>query len=225
MSKRGFDAARLKDDPPFRFVALEDLARGHGSVSNAAKPIGVAQLVTIDLSLVTAVELLTRSPNFFFVLRSNQLAGIVTISDLQRPAVSMVVFSLILAAETALNRRSQEHHGNDWNKLLRPHRARHVIKVFERYKQHNVDLTLVDCPDLDDRLHLIGLSAGGRQALGLSTDNDLEKQIRRLKHVRNTLAHGGGLLDAEHNPSRAITLFADVRRFAESAWRSAGLAD
>jgi hypothetical protein len=223
MSRRGFDAAPLRETPPVRFVAMADLVGRLGPVANAAQPIGIAHLVTSDLSLVDAVELLAGDPHFFFVLVANQLGGIVTVSDLQRPAVSMVAFSLVLAAETALNRIIEQHHGKDWITLLSDKHERQLRSVFDRHRRHNADLALLDCLTLDDRLHLIGLSDEARRALGLTSPLDLEERLHQLKHLRNTLAHGGGLLDVERDPNKAIVLFTEIRRFAQTAWRSAGL--
>jgi hypothetical protein len=41
---------------------------------------------------------------------------------------------------------------------------------------------------------------------------------RPLVRLRDNLAHGGGLLQAESDPVRAIELFEDVRSFAERIW-------
>lgn len=42
--------------------------------------------------------------------------------------------------------------------------------------------------------------------------------IKPVKHLRNTLAHGGNILSAEPDPIKAIELLQEVRRFAELAW-------
>jgi hypothetical protein len=57
----------------------------------------------------------------------------------------------------------------------------------------------------------------------LGQGSEFEQMRHNLKHVRNTLAHGGSLLDAESVPAKSIALFAQVRRFAEATWRVAGL--
>lgn len=47
------------------------------------------------------------------------------------------------------------------------------------------------------------------------TQNQFRTWKEQLRLLRDTLAHGGGLLHAEPDPPRAIKLFEDVRSFAE----------
>ena len=60
-----------------------------------------------------------------------------------------------------------------------------------------------------------------RQALGFESGDAAEQWSRTVIDVRNTLAHGGGLLDIFPEPAVAVARLAAVRTFAESAWRVA----
>jgi hypothetical protein len=65
-----------------------------------------------------------------------------------------------------------------------------------------------------DLLALLQKCPGVVDQLGF-TKNRYRKWKERLRDLRDTLAHGGGLLHAEPDPLSAIQLFEDVRSFAE----------
>jgi hypothetical protein len=88
----------------------------------------------------------------------------------------------------------------------------------EDRRRRNVDIALIDCLMLGDRLKLIGKSRELVRALGFEDPRHYRSWKETLGGLRDTLAHGGSLLDAERDPLKAIDLFAEVRGFAERIW-------
>jgi hypothetical protein len=130
----------------------------------------------------------------------------------------MVTLSLILAAEAGMNPIIEKHHGPDWNSALSAGRRKKAQEVLEQRRQHNVDIGLIDCLMLEDRLMLLRKLNSVLVALGFSSKRAFDGWTARLEELRNTLAHGGDILDVEPDPNAAIDMFARVRGFAEGIW-------
>lgn len=220
----GFDAAPLAEPSPHRFIALEGDEPSAARVGDVARPIDAAVLATSTLSLANGVAMLGDCP-FFFVMAGRELAGIVTRADLQRPAVGMVVFSLILAAESAMNRIIGDRLGPDWLGYLGDESRRDVERLYAERVRTNTQITELDCLLLSQRLRLIAKCPGVFEALGFDGQESIKMWKTRLLDVRNQLAHGGSILGCVPEPVGAIDLFGEIRAFAERLWEIAGGAE
>ena len=217
MQDRGFDAAPIDDPEPYRVVVAQSLRPINHPVSLQAQPLDAALLVSSDLSLADGITRLKRQ-QFYFVLQRDQLQGIVTRADLQRPAVSMIIFSLILASETAMREITSRNLASVWFEKLRPAAKTEVETVYNNRVKNNTEVTKLDCLMIHDLLALMNECTGIVTQLGF-TKSQFKKWKERLRLLRDTLAHGGGLLHAEPDPMRAVQLFEDVRGFAEKTTR------
>ena len=207
----------LAESPIRRYVDVSDLDGGDHFVTEAANAIDARHLVTTDLGLADGV-MAFRNQRFFFVLEGKEVGGIVTWSDLQKPPVSMVVFGLVLAAEAALDKLIVQHHGPNWAELLSDARREKAVEVLEDRRRRNIDIDLIQCLMLEDRLTLLRKGQELREELGFAAAKDVRAWGKELLPLRNVLAHGGDLLRAEPDVERAVDLFARVRAFAELAW-------
>ena len=220
LASNGFDAAPVAEAKPHRFLSVDQEVDDERPVADVALPIDAAHLVTSTLGLADGVALLETEP-YYFVLEGSRLVGIVTRADLQRPAVSMVTLSLILAAEARMGVLIEGWIGPDWERSLTDERRAKLGEILEDRRRRNVEIGLIDCLMLGDRLKLVGKSEGLVPALGFTAPASYRQWKERLGGLRDTLAHGGSLLDEERDPAKAIELFAAVRRFAEAVWSCA----
>lgn len=219
LEERGFDAAPVLEKPARRYVDLTDVSDARGTVDDLARPIDAARLATANLGLADGIILL-REARFFFVIAGNKLDGIVTHSDLQRPAVGMVTLSLILAAEAGMNPIIEIHHGSDWHRVLSLGRREKAAEVLEQRRRHNVDIGLIDCLMLEDRQTLLRKLPDVLETLGFPSKRAFDEWTMRLEELRNTLAHGGDILDVEPDPEAAIDMFARSEASPKTSGRS-----
>ena len=119
MHEHSFDAAPIDDPEPYRVVVAKQLRPSDASVVLQARPLDAALLVSSDLSLADGIMRLKRQ-QFYFVLQRDRLQGIVARADLQRPAVSMIIFSLILASEAAMREIIGRNLASVWFEERRP---------------------------------------------------------------------------------------------------------
>jgi hypothetical protein len=220
MQRHGFDAAPIDEPEVRRLVAADTLRPDDQPVVEQAQPMDAALLVSSDLSLADGVSRLAAQP-FYFVLQQDRICGIVTRADLQRPAVSVVAFGLVLAAESAMNVLIGRRLGQSWMDDLSESQRRRIAKIFEDRRRTNTEVTPLECLMLNHRLTLLRRCPEVVSALGYSSAPEFDAWEERLLHLRNTLAHGGGLLHAEPDPLHAVELFEGIRHFAEGLWRLA----
>jgi hypothetical protein len=220
MRQHGFDAAPVDEPEPHRFIGVSWLEPNGEPVVRQARPIDVTLLVSSDLGLADGISRLRAHP-YYFVLQRDKLQGIVTRADLQRPAVGMVLFSLILTSEAAANVIIERCLGSAWvDRLAAGQRAR-VNEIFNQRLRTNTEVTMLECLMLHDRLQLLGKCDRVVQELGFASAKQFKTWKERLVNLRDNLAHAGGLLHAEPDPIHAIELFEDVRSFAERIWELA----
>jgi predicted transcriptional regulator len=221
MNDVDFDIAAVRDEPVRQYVVRSELSHAttDGTAVSLAHPIDVGHLVTTDLSLAEALDLL-RDRGFLFVIRGGGVAGIITPSDAQRVPVSMVVLSLILATEAGLDRMIGVGYGSEaaWLTALPPRRRTALERRFEARTRWNTETSRLDLLMLEDRLSLLGRRPELRKRLGFASRKAFETWCRLLQRTRDELAHGHTLLDVRADPAKALDLVRQVREFASSVW-------
>lgn len=221
MEQSGYDAAPVDDAEPHRFVGRAWLKPDDHPIVRQARPIDATLLVSSDLGLADGVSRLMSRP-FYFVLHRDILRGIVTRADLQRPAVGMVLFGMILASETAANVIINHCLGPSWIDHLSAGRRASIQRIFADRRRTNTEVTMLECLMLRDRLNLLGeCGPSVISRLGFASVDQFTDWVKSLTRLRNNLAHGGSLLHAERDPIHAIELFESVRSFSQRIWELA----
>jgi hypothetical protein len=218
MRQRDYDVAPIADPYIWRFAEKDTLRSFQGTIGDAARPIRVTELVAEHLGLLETVKALERAP-LLFVLRGAGVVGVVTRADVQRHAVSMAALGLVLAAEQGLVELVRRNLGNDWQRLLTSKRMGQAQRLLRERQRHNTAIDLIQCLGLEDLMRIAIRDRAIREGLHYGRDA-MEEWAEQLRRVRDTLAHAGGLLDAEPAALQAIKLFLHIQRFAERIWLS-----
>lgn len=217
MDEHGFDAAPVNDAGMYRFIEAGPSLLDDRPVIEHAQLVDSRLLVSADLGLADGISRLRRQP-YYFVLQGERLRGIATRADLQRPAVSMVLFSLILASESAADLIVPSQLGESWLDHLQTTRREKIEKAYSSRKKKDAQVTHLECLTLSDRLNLLGDCQHVLPELGFSSRNEFAEWKKKILSVRNRLAHGETLLHAEKDPVKAIELFQQIRNFAQKVW-------
>ena len=144
LRQHGFDAAPLDEPEPHRFIGASWLEPNGDPIAGQARPIDATLLVSSDLGLADGVSRLKAHP-YYFVLQRDTLQGIVTRADLQRPAVGMVLFSLILTSEAAANVIIDRCLGSTWIERLPAEQQARVNEIFNQRLRTNTEVTMLEC--------------------------------------------------------------------------------
>lgn len=216
LAARDFDVAGVAEEPVTRQITRGQLAGVDGLVSDVAHPILASEAVEKSLPLADLVEIL-RHREFVYVLDHDRVGWLATRSDLQAPAVSVVVLSYLVSIEVALSSLVPCHLGGSWFGALPKARQMQAQQIYAEKVRRNVSTGLEDCLYFNDWMRLAGRSDSLRRALGFETRNAFDRATGAFADLRNDLAHGGTLLDGAA-PGAAIERFARIRTFAEQVW-------
>lgn len=180
-----------KDDEKSFFVDrekdLKDIAEGE-TIASRMKPVDSSKFVGKDTSIKNALKELGER-GWFFVSTGNDLQGIVTRSDLSKPAVSFYLLSHLLMLESGLRRLlgsytniqipdAAPEHGDNFSKIINE-----VFKAKDpitNVKELVADLELP------------------------STEKPFKKKTKYLIDLRNALAHGRNIADVYKDESSKI---------------------
>jgi hypothetical protein len=211
-----YDVAPLREDPIRRYVLLRDLDEAKGRVARHARRIGSDDIVGADLALSGLLRKL-RQRSHFFVLDGDEIVGIITVADLGAPPVGIAVLAHLVAIEAAAAELLKPRHGSDVVHLLSPARQAVVRGLYEQKVADGIDLGHEDCLYFQDWMTILRKTDHVLAELGLSA-SQFRKRAESITGLRNTLAHGGTMLDGR-SPERAIELVEDIRRLTEGLWR------
>jgi hypothetical protein len=213
LKDRDFDVAPVAERVIHRFVQRGALAGTDRSVLDHALPITADHLVSSDLGLAAGLRLLAEQ-RFYFVLKGDRISSIVTLADLQRPPVSMVALAFILSAESDLDILIRRTLGNgEWRASLPASRLARASNILDAQRSYNTTIDLLQCLTLHDRARIVSKTPALLNILAYS-QGDWDNWTRRVKHLRNVLAHGGNVLDDAPDPEDAIRHFNATRDFA-----------
>jgi hypothetical protein len=218
LQAREFDAALVADSDPARVVDQNGLGAS-GFVGDYARMVTTNLLVTGELNLMKTMALLADQP-YLLVLDQAQLIGIITRSDVQKPAVAMVAFALILSLESALNALIEKDYGNEWFNSLNANQRAKVDAVFDARQAAGAQVRQIEAMMLPERMALVVKSSVLRAQLGAGSRRSAERLATALTRLRDFLAHGGSLLDLHGEPSLAIDDFLNLQRLASRAWEA-----
>lgn len=154
-----------------------------------------------------------------FVLERDRVRSIVTHADLGAAAVSMVVLAYILAFERAC-RELLAVEQVDVLSLLTDDRLGAAERIFSLRRQNDAELELVDCLQFGDWRAAVRRSERVCERLGYPTGKAFKRSTKHLEHYRNTLAHGGSILDGldGRGMSDVIDEVLDLFELTDRAW-------
>lgn len=160
--------------------------------------------------------MLTERP-WFFIIDGHRVNALLTLADLQLPPVSLVVFGSILSVEAGLDNYIDRLLGDSWEGLLTDAKLSRISTIFEERRRQNVQITKRACLDLDARLRILCKSPALRHAIGVSRSR-VERDGEDLKRLRDTLAHGGSLVDVKGDASHGLAVALKASQLADQIW-------
>lgn len=187
--KRDFDIAGVKsapEGPVIGYVKTKDL--GEDAFENYVKKIEISNIVSDSTPLANIINVFNEN-EFVFVLNGNQINGIITKADINKPPVRIYLFGILSLLEMHLNLWISHHYSNEtWQELIKEDRVVMAGNVFEQRKGDNQELSLLECIQLCDKKEILKNSNIFLKAFGFSKKN-FQNFINRAEKIRNELAH------------------------------------
>jgi hypothetical protein len=224
MEERDYDCALLDAPGARRVIVRDQLCGSIRSLEEVARPVTTADLVTSTLSLIDTLEILGER-EYLFVLDRDEIVGVVTRADAQKPAVSLVTFALVLLAQAALNNLITVRLGHEWPDLFADVTRAEIDRVYEERRWNNSEINRIDCLTTAQRLNLMAKDRALRSLFGFESRNAADAFVKEMLETRNALAHGGDLLSISPDPHSALKRFSQVRDFSNMVQRACAAPD
>ena len=171
------------DEKIIGYQSLKDLPNDELQPQNFSLEI----VISDSTPLSSLVGLLQSSP-YVFILSENEIVGIVTRADVNKPIFRIYLFSLISLLEIHLNFWINKFFKNNrWEDIINEGARRTALNHFNRQQQHNNELTLLECVHLPAKITILSQSEDFVNLFRL--DQAFFQILHHIPKIRNMLAH------------------------------------
>jgi hypothetical protein len=214
LHRRDFDIAgvRISECAPIAgFVRQIDLT--HGLVKDHLKILDAENVIDESTSIQPLLDVL-KDKSFVFVRINNQINGVITPADLNKPIVRVYLFGLISLLEIHLSFWVRQRYlDDDWKTALGSTRIAIAEGTQAKRLERHQELDLIQCLQFSDKQKLVVAHDELRQALNLGSKKRANSFLSSAENLRNTLAHSQYDLVAGGSWSELIQL---VKRVEET---------
>jgi hypothetical protein len=197
-----FEAGRIADylgTRPRNVAGLRELGQVRGYVreqdlGDAAaheylRPFERGQVVEGEASLADVVFVLTRH-EYCFVRVLDDIVGVISRGEMQKPVVRMWLFGFITTIEMALRERTSRRWPDaGWTMHMTPARLQKAQALREERLRRGQECELLDCVQLSDLAKILLAVPEERAAYGFETASAAKRVIKEMESLRNNLAH------------------------------------
>jgi len=207
MTANNFDIVPVTTGDQLGFVSkvkLESL-RDDEAISTAICQIDEAAMISPNASLRDVLDKFATGSSWLFVEGVNKPQGIVTLYDLEKPAVSLFLLAKILMLESGLRRLL----GTYTNTPIPDSPSEDGVagdpqKLYELLDKVREESSLVS---------ELGFSSKSGDVILKGQFRDVTNRIR---HLRNHLAHGRSILNEVKNPLEAVQRINEIDKLLEN---------
>jgi hypothetical protein len=196
MQERRFDVLGVTDGNKKVIGYIKKDEPRPGKVKEFRSDINVDEIVSYNACLEDCLmDIYTKGR--MFVLSGEGIKRIVTVADLQKIPVRLMIFGVLSLLEmNLLEWISKKYPRGEWMKMLSPTRLRKAEKLYEERQRKNQEIDLVDCLQLCDKADiLIKADNNILSSLGFHSKNDARDFFEQLQTLRNYLAHAQDLTE------------------------------
>lgn len=171
----------------FAYVEREHLT-GRTCGENAQAFV-VDELVALQTPIRLCIGKLIERKRLF-VLGREGVEKIVTVADLHKPPVRLMLFAAVSMLETAVGAAVRAAFPHEkWTRHLSKERIRSANEIQTQRKARKQDLDLLDCLQIGDKAELLLKTPGSPKSLGFDSKKAAKNFFEELATLRNNLAH------------------------------------
>ncbi|OHC85152.1 MAG: hypothetical protein A2546_00010 [Sphingobacteriia bacterium RIFOXYD2_FULL_35_12] len=186
--ERDFDVLGVIDDKMKVIGYVHNNNLIHDSLTANTLPIDVNQIISDSTPLAKLIEILSKN-DFAFVLSHNNITGIVTKADLNKPIIRIYLFGLVSLFELHLNFWiDKSHPAEAWKELLQNERLQAAEKLHAERKGNNIQLTLLECLQIADKKDILRKTSTFLVTFKYSKSK-FKNLLEDVATLRNELAH------------------------------------
>ncbi|MDF2792229.1 MAG: hypothetical protein K0S80_5331 [Neobacillus sp.] len=173
------------------YVLRDDLREG--SCRDFFRSFSPSNLVSDSTPLLQTLFIFKNTERLF-VIEGNRITKVVTLADLQKPPIRMLLFGVISLVEMHLYQIIRDYFNEDsWKKHLGEKRIQQAEELFLQRKARNEGIELSDCLQLCDKRDIVLGEQSLRELLGIESKSKGKDFFKKLENLRNNLAHSQDL--------------------------------
>ena len=148
------------------------------NLEDSVAKFNVSDLITNNTNLMDCLRLLQKNKHLF-VINKSQIESIITLSDIQKPAVRMLFFGVVTFFESKIANLIDEIYPNEqWKLLLKSERIDRALVTYQELVEKNQEINLINCTQLCDKTDII-----------LKNNDVMNKVIHMSKTKARTFFH------------------------------------
>lgn len=169
------------------YIRREELA--NGKIKNYMRSFLAGDLISDSTPLIDLLEIFHQR-DYIFVLEKNRVSKIVTLADLHKQPIRMLVFSFVSLLEMYLTELIEETYPDEtWVEKLGVNRVLKAEAMMQQLQQKNEALTLLNSTQLVDKGEIVRNSPELLKQLGFMSKNKCKDFFKKVEYLRNNTAH------------------------------------
>jgi hypothetical protein len=185
---RGWDLVGVRENGLVTGFALR-AELGAGALGAGLRRFGPDDVVPHTASLADAIASLDANGRCFVEILG-RVGGIVTLRDLEKPAVRMWLFGLISIIEMGVTQRIRElHRDGSWIGLLSPARRAKAEELLAERRRRGLADDLLECTQLADKAAILARDPVFLSRNAFPSRRQASIAFQRLQALRNALVH------------------------------------
>lgn len=189
MQKQHFDVLGVKDDDGKVVGYIKQKDASGGKVKDVFKEFSIDKIVSSGAPLKDCIQLVCDNRRLF-VLTVTGVRSIVTVADLRKPPVCLMIFGRISLLETILLEWIRDKYPDEaWREKLNEDRVKKAEELYEERREKKQEIDLADCLYLCDKKDIIIKTADLLSKLGFQSKRKAERFFKQLQDLRDNLAH------------------------------------
>jgi predicted transcriptional regulator len=190
LSERGFDIAGVMETEEGRVIGfVQASSLESGLIQNFTKRIDTDYIISDSTPIANLLSIL-KDKDHVFVLSGATIAGIITRSDLNKPALRVYLFGLTSLLEMHITFWVRIQYPVDkWKSELSEERLKMAFALWEKRRNVNQEIDLVECLQFCDKLDLLLRDESWRKRLQIQSRSQGKRILASAQTLRDTLAH------------------------------------
>lgn len=213
MASKDYDVIGVEENGMvIGYVLREDLREG--SCKEYFSSFSPSDLISDSTPLLQTLFIFKNTERLF-VIEGNRITKVVTLADLQKPPIRMLLFGIISLVEMHLYQIIRDYFKEDcWKKHLSEKRIQQAEDLFLQRKARNEGIELSDCLQLCDKRDIVLNEQPLRELLGIDSKSKGKDFFKKLENLRNNLAHSQDL-NTQNSWNEMITLIEQTETLLE----------
>ncbi|ULT54425.1 hypothetical protein L1999_14700 [Neobacillus drentensis] len=194
------------------YVVREELREG--TCKESYRRFSPTELVSESTSLLQTLFIFKEIERIF-ILEGNRITKVVTLADLQKQPIRMLLFGLISLLEMHLYRIINDYFPNDtWKHHLNSNRIKFAEDLYALRKSKNEAIQLSDCLQICDKRDIVLNEDSLREQLGIENKTKGKQFFKKLEELRNNLAHSQDI-NTENSWNETFSLIEQTENILE----------